>query len=63
MKIRLNPNDAIRKKIEERIRQNDGYCPCRFEKTNDTICPCREFRETGHCICGLYVGGDNSDSV
>lgn len=63
MKIRLNPNEKVRKAIEERIRKNDGYCPCRFEKNEDTKCPCKEFRETGKCICGLYIGGDNDGQV
>ena len=38
------------------LKQNDGYCPCRIEKTPDTKCVCKEFREqeSGYCHCGLY---------
>ena len=50
-----NPDVKVRKEIIARIRANDGYCPCRFEKTPDTKCRCKEFRETLNCICGLYV--------
>lgn len=33
-----------------------GYCPCVPPKqhSEDTICPCKEYRETGHCHCGMY---------
>lgn len=50
-----NPNVEERKEIIRRIKENGGYCPCRFEKTPDTKCRCKEFRETLNCICGLYV--------
>lgn len=50
-----NPNIEERKEIIKRIKENDGYRPCRFEKTPDTKCRCKEFRETLNCICGLYV--------
>ncbi len=45
-------------KMHEAIRANDGYCPCRLEKTQDTKCICKEFLEqdkNGPCHCGLYV--------
>lgn len=44
------------KKVEEALRRNDFYCPCRLEKTPATLCMCEEFRhqETGLCHCGLY---------
>lgn len=31
------------------------YCPCKLDKHVDNICPCREFREEGHCHCGLFI--------
>lgn len=46
--------------IEQQIRANDGYCPCRIIKTEDTKCMCKDFRdqikrkEPGLCHCGLY---------
>jgi hypothetical protein len=51
----INPDKEIADDIRRRIDENDGYCPCRIDKTPDTICPCKEFRETQECICGLYV--------
>lgn len=47
-------------KIEEALKKNDGYCPCRVQRTPDTKCMCKEFREQmeshecGKCHCGLY---------
>lgn len=44
--------------ITEAIQKNDGYCPCKINKSNDTLCMCREFRETmgdAVCHCGLYT--------
>jgi ferredoxin-thioredoxin reductase catalytic subunit len=50
-----NPDEKTRAEILKRIKENDGYCPCRFEKTEDTKCLCRAFRETDECVCGLFV--------
>ena len=42
------------------IKQNEGYCPCRWEKTPDNLCMCKEFRnfindkKIGECHCSLY---------
>lgn len=51
----LNPNKILRNKILERIKINEGHCPCIKEFSNDTICPCKEFREKRICHCSLYV--------
>ena len=47
----------LRKEIIEKLKANDGYCPCALVKTPDTVCMCKEFREMkeGTCHCGLYV--------
>ena len=50
-----NPDKELRARIKERVKANDGYCPCRFEKTVDTKCPCKDFRENGDCICGFFI--------
>lgn len=44
---------GIKKKIE---KYGAGYCPCvtPLGHSEDTICPCKEYRETGHCRCGMY---------
>ena len=61
MKIELNGNPDIVKEIREALKNNDGYCPCKLEKSKDTKCICKEFREmkSGKCHCGLYVKTDS----
>lgn len=60
MKVILNPDGNYVKEIRERIRSNDGYCPCSVEKNKDTKCMCKNFREQidrgeiGYCHCELY---------
>lgn len=56
-KIRKNPDNTFVKEMMEKIKENDGYCPCKLEKSPDTKCMCKEFREQateGYCHCGLY---------
>lgn len=42
--------------IREKVKANDGYCPCKIQHIPDTKCMCKEFREqeSGECHCGLY---------
>lgn len=56
MAIKLNPDKEFVKDFREKLKENDGYCPCRISKTPDTKCICKEFREQeeGECHCGLY---------
>ncbi len=56
MSILINPNKEFAEEMLERIKVNDGYCPCSLVKVPDLKCICREFRETdeGFCHCGLY---------
>lgn len=55
--IKLNPNKAVVEEIKNKLKANDGYCPCRVTKSQDTKCMCKEFREqtSGECHCGLYI--------
>ena len=61
MRVTTNPSKEYAQQIRAKLKENDGYCPCRLEKTPDTKCICKEFRdqiergETGECHCGLYV--------
>lgn len=60
MKVILNPDGEYVKEIRERIKSNNGHCPCAIEKNKDTKCMCKDFREqidraeTGYCHCELY---------
>lgn len=57
MKIIVNPDPNIVNDIRNRLKENEGYCPCRLNKTPDTKCMCKQFREqdSGMCHCGLYI--------
>lgn len=53
---KLNTEQA--REIEQKLKDNGGYCPCSIIKNVDTKCMCKEFRETtnsGICHCGLYA--------
>ena len=61
MKIVFNNDKELVADIQKKLRENDGYCPCRTMKTPETKCMCKEFKEMifnnkpGECHCGLYV--------
>lgn len=57
MRIRETKDAEYAKEVKQKIRENDGYCPCAVSKTPDTKCMCRDFREqeNGMCYCGLYI--------
>lgn len=58
LKIFKNPDKEAYKSIMAEVKANDGFCPCRLEKTPDTKCPCKEFRmsqDVGECHCGAYI--------
>lgn len=58
MRVSVSKDKELVAKIRKKLRENDGYCPCRLEKTEDTKCMCKEFieqKELGECHCGLYV--------
>lgn len=52
----MNKDKELVAKVRAALKENDGYCPCRLDKTPDTLCMCKEFREmeSGECCCGLY---------
>ena len=60
MEIRTNPDKEYVSEIRKKLKENNGYCPCRLNKTADTKCICKEFRDMmeqgspGMCHCGLY---------
>ena len=57
MRITVNPDKELVDIIRQKLKENDGYCPCRLHKTEETKCICKEFLEQseGECHCGLYI--------
>ena len=57
MKITVNTDKELVALIREKLKANDGYCPCRLTKNEDTKCICKDFleQEEGTCHCGLYI--------
>ena len=57
MKIVVTPNREYADEVRRKIRENDGYCPCKLVKSKETKCMCKEFLEQGpgECHCGLYI--------
>jgi Ferredoxin-thioredoxin reductase, catalytic subunit len=64
MKIIENPDKEYAKEVRDKLKKNNGYCPCRIVKDENTKCMCKEFRESvksgkaGTCHCGLYIAVD-----
>lgn len=61
MKIKENPDTSLVQMVREGLAKNDGYCPCRREKTPENKCVCEEFRNQikdpdfeGYCHCMLF---------
>ena len=61
MSVRLNEDKKLVEMLKEGLRKQDGYCPCRLEKTEENKCICKDFREQiadpdfeGYCHCRLY---------
>lgn len=58
MKIIPNPDKKEYQDITQKVKENDGYCPCMIVKNDDTKCMCRNFREQsdeGFCHCGRFM--------
>lgn len=58
MRIKLNNDKELVAKITEKLKENNGYCPCRIQHTEETKCMCKDFRDkqdVGECHCGLYI--------
>ena len=62
MKVIKNPewSEQQVREFEQKIKDNDGYCPCAIMKSKDTHCMCKEFRDQikakipGTCHCQLH---------
>ena len=57
LRIEYNPDVKKAVEMQQKVRQNSGYCPNKPEHTINTRCMCKEFRDRiteGLCDCGLY---------
>ena len=61
MRIRLNEDAEVVRRVKEGLKIKGGYCPCRLANTEENKCMCKEFREQiadpefeGYCHCLLY---------
>ena len=45
MAVRLNENKEMVDMIRTGLKEKDGYCPCRLEKSPENKCICKEFRD------------------
>ena len=61
MAVRLNEDKELVAADKQGLKEKDGYCPCRLEKTEENKCICEEFRHQmadpdfeGYCHCMLY---------
>lgn len=60
MRITKNPKWTDEQHIQftQKVKENDGYCPCSLIKNDDTKCMCKAFVESdkiGLCHCGRYL--------
>lgn len=48
---------VIKGLTHNKIIHGEYHCPCvsTHNHSNDTICPCKEFRDTKHCHCGMFI--------
>ena len=55
--IVLNDKNPKLNEILNKIKENNGYCPCAPIKDSDTKCPCKQFRDIkqGICQCGAFI--------
>ena len=61
MKITLNPDKVLVKRLKDGLAAKGGYCPCKLAMTEENKCMCKEFRDQindpdfeGFCHCMLY---------
>ena len=55
--IHKNPSINFVSMFSKKLKDNEGYCPCKIDKIEDNKCICKEFLSMdseGYCHCGLY---------
>ena len=64
MAIRLSDDKELVEEIRQKLKENNGYCPCKIEKNEDTKCMCKDFREQtipGFCHCKRFMKVETED--
>ena len=63
MTLRVSDNRELVEEVRRKLRDNDGYCPCKLIKDETTKCPCaetiNELPVGQECHCGLYIKVEN----
>lgn len=57
----LNPDEEHVNVILEGLKNRDGYCPCRVQRTPENKCVCDAFIRTGECCCKLWVKAEDKE--
>lgn len=61
MKVQVTSDIELRDSVRERLKDNDGYCPCVIDSRGkeEYKCMCRNFLDDTQvgesCHCGLYI--------
>ena len=47
----------LRTEVRQKLKQNNGYCPCKLQHIPENKCMCKQFLTgpLGSCHCGLYI--------
>ena len=67
MRIIQNPDKEYANEIKQRLKANNGFCPCSLSKNENTKCKCKAFRDqvkngiAGACHCGLWIAEDDAE--
>lgn len=58
MRVTVTTNIELKNEIQNKLKENGGYCPCCIEHTPETKCMCKNFIEEvaagEYCHCGLF---------
>jgi ferredoxin-thioredoxin reductase catalytic subunit len=52
--VALPETDKHGELIRKALLRNQGFCPCRMDKSDSNRCPCFNLRMNGQCKCGLF---------
>lgn len=61
MRVKVTDDLWLKREVKQKLRENNGYCPCALVHEPDTHCICKDFRDKiehgyiGPCNCGLYI--------